>query len=125
MVDFLTRRKRSSLQDLYDWYLIERSEHSNSKWLQEEKSEHGINTGFWMYTGRISDACVEGSGADMLEIAKAIRDLGQFSAKRCAVTNIGERFLFHSPRNSQVRASVSWSAAHKLADQIYDTLTKS
>lgn len=101
-----------------DWYLIERAEHSGQKWLQEETMENGNSIGYHMTSARISDACVEGTKSEMLAIAEAIEEGGEYSAKRCAVKTIGDRVLFHSPRNSQVRASVAMKAALGLASLI-------
>ena len=71
--------KKSGALD--DWYTIERAHHENRQWLEPT----GPNSMRLMYSGRISDACVEGTAAEMLEIAKAIKARGSASFKRCAV----------------------------------------
>lgn len=96
-----------------DWWCIERAEHDGREWLEEAD---GYST--FMRSARISDADVEGTAEEMVEIARAIRQRGSYSAKRCAVDARGERVLFWSPRNSRVTASISREAAEDLATQI-------
>jgi len=70
----LTLRKS---EHLGDWYVIER--------------RNG---------GDVSDACVEGTAAEMLAIAATIAARGYFGARRCAVEFSDGAFTFWSPRNS-------------------------
>jgi hypothetical protein len=97
-----------------DWFTIERAEHANQHWMKPI----GNNSMAMMYSGRISDACVEGTAEEMLEIGKAIEDRRYVSFKRCSVDARGERALFNSPRNSLVTASVPMEFAGELAQQI-------
>ncbi len=97
-----------------DWYTIERAFHDNRQWLERT----GPNSGQLVYSGRISDACVEGTEAEMLEIAKAIKARGAASFKRCAVRVAGEFAHFRSPRNSQIDANVPLADADEFADQV-------
>lgn len=90
----LTLRKSEFLDD---WYVIERRS-----------------------GGDISDACVEGTAAEMLAIAATITARGYFGARRCAVEFSDGAFLFWSPRNSQGDANdaISPEDADDLAREI-------
>ena len=101
-----------------DWYLIERAEHDGRDWIQTETDDGGQTSGTCMVSARISDACIEGTSEHMIGIAHAIEKGGEYNAKRCAAKTVGGRVLFHSPRHSQVRASVSMTAAMRLAVSI-------
>lgn len=105
---------------LDDWYLIERAVHENKEWYDEGES-HGYKFSSYQHSGRISDACVEGSLEEMKAIAEAIRNRTKFSAKRCAVYIENNRAFFYSPRNSQKHASVPLEFADKLAEEIEGT----
>lgn len=96
------------------WYVIERAEHSDT--FQLVPTNYG-SVALW-YSGRISDADVEGTAEDMLGIATAIETGDSFSANRCAVSPRGADFVFHSPRNSRKYALVKREHALTLAKQI-------
>ena len=104
---------------LDDWYTIERAHHENRHWLEPT----GQDSVQLMYSGRISDACVEGTAAEMIEIAKAIKSRGAASFKRCAVRVDGEHAYFCSPRNSERDAGISLVDADEFADQALAELT--
>lgn len=98
---------------LPDWYTIERAVHENKDWW--EPTQYGSA---YQHSGRISDACVEGSLEEMKLIAKAIRARAKFEARRCAVHIENNRAFFCSPRNSRKNASVPLEFADQLAEQI-------
>ncbi len=98
---------------LEDWYTIERAQHEGRQWLQPTGPD-----GFqFMDSGRISDACVEGTAEEMTELAKAIKARGSASFKRCAVRVEGGTAYFCSPRNSTRAAAVPLADADEFADQ--------
>ena len=99
--------------NLDDWYTIERAEHDGRQWLEPT----GRNSATYMYSGRISDACVEGPADEMREIAKAIKAHGSVSFKRCAVRVAGDVAYFCSPRNSIHEAEVPVADAEVFAEQ--------
>jgi len=101
--------------DIDDWFTIEHAVHEGKHAMEQIPGMRGIRL---TYTGRISDADVEGTAADMRAIAAAIRERGEYITKRCMVDATGERALFSSPRNSMRSASVSLDAADTLATQI-------
>lgn len=103
---------------LDDWYTIERAEHVGRVWI--EPGDDGVC--HFMDSGRISDACVEGTASEMIEIAKAIKANHSASFKRCAV-RVGEKFAyFYSPRNSQRDAEVPLEDAIAFADEALSEL---
>lgn len=102
---------------LGDWYTIEKAEHENRHWMASVDIG-GYPCMSLMYSGRISDACVEGTAAEMLAIAEAIERREEESFKRCAVDARTDRVEFWSPRNSQRHGIVSREAADELAAQI-------
>lgn len=79
-----------------DWYVIE-----------------GINT----------DACIEGTAEEMLQIAKAIENRGRESFRRCAVNVNGNDAILYSPRNSEYPGTCSLIEADDLVKQIRLLLT--
>ena len=103
-----------------DWYVIERAHYEGED--QWEPTEYGRRL---MKPARIAGfyACVEGSGEEMLSLAKAIKEGSRERFKRCGVDATGTRVIFSSPRNGEgVEGSVSMKAAVKLADQILEEL---
>lgn len=86
----------------------------------------GSFDGWWVIerapVGRLLDADVEGTAEEMRALARAIRDRGHYSAKRCAVDVGADRVYLWSPRNSMCRAVVSLTAADSLALMIDTTL---
>lgn len=105
---------------LNDWYVIERAEHDGREWM-EETSPYSASL---MRSARISDACVEGYGREMLALADAIDAEGEYGAYRCAV-KIGQgRAMLWSPRNSsESRAGViSLDCAKRLAKNIREVV---
>jgi len=107
-----------------NWFTIQKAEHSNLSYCHEVDDEEGGSYGSWIVSGRISDACVEGTAGDMLGIARAIQKRTEYSAKRCEVSCYKSRVLFHSPRNSRVKANVHMDVALRLAVQILQELDK-
>lgn len=100
--------------DLSDWYTVERAEHEGRQWLERT----GPNCMQWMDSGRISDACVEGTADEMRELAKAIKARGSASFKRCAVSVEDEQAHFCSPRNSTRDGVVPLADADAFANQV-------
>lgn len=100
------------------WYSIERAEHENRIWLERV----GPNVSRFMYSGRISDACVEGTAFEMLEIAAAIKQRESLEFNRCAVRIEGDLAYFWSPRNSSEEGEVPLSDADEFANQVLLTL---
>lgn len=107
----LTLRKSECLDD---WYVIERSEHDGRTWF--EQVEGGVSS--VMKSARISDADVEGTAEEMLEIAAAIEQRGVKSFKRCAVDARHPEVEFLSPRNSLKPGRASLADADELATEI-------
>lgn len=97
-----------------DWYVIERAEHDGKEWL-EQTGKNGFS---FQTSSRFSDADVEGNAKEMLAIAKAIREKGRISFKRCSVKADAEPVLFCSPRNSQEDGECRYQEAVQLAEQI-------
>lgn len=75
----------------------------------------------FMDSARISDACVEGTAAEMLAIANAIKARHWVTFKRCAVRVEGDLAYFCSPRNSTRDAEVPLADAEEFADQVLAT----
>lgn len=101
-----------------DWFTIEHRDHAN---IHELRPMAFGGMGLY-YSGRISDADVEGTAEEMREIASAIRALGMAGATRCAVDATGEHVLFSSPRNTMRPAQVTHEHAAALATQITNEL---
>ena len=101
-----------------DWWAIEREEHAHKD--AYEPLESG---GFaYRYTGRISDADVEGSSWAMLEIASAVETGQEFSDTRCQVRPVeidgGRYWEVSSPRNSRYPAVIPHYRMLSLAAEI-------
>ena len=105
---------------LDDWYLIEKAEHENKEWIEKT----GDNCYSLRCSSRISDADVEGTSAEMLAIAGAIKKRGAVSFKRAAVNCMGDKVEFWSPRNSTTPGTVTLAEADELAKQIKAELGK-
>lgn len=101
-----------------DWYTVERAEHEGRRWLEPT----GPNCMRLMDSGRISDACVEGTAGEMRELAMAIKARGEADFKRCAVRVEGENAYFCSPRNSSVDGVVPLVDADAFADEVLAAL---
>lgn len=97
----------------WDWWTIERKEHPNKHYV--ERTDYGTAL---RYTGRISDADVEGNSEEMMGMADGILNKKGYQANRCAVGIEGESVFFCSPRNSQTRGEVPLKVAEALANQI-------
>ncbi len=98
---------------LDDWYVIEKKEHENKGWM--EPTEYGAA---FRWSGRISDADVEGTGEEMLAIAAAIKQRKSISFYRCAAEVVTDGYNLSSPRNSQEPGFISFSEADALAESI-------
>lgn len=103
-----------------DWYCIERAEHDGREWLEKV----GPNGFALRYSGRISDADVEGTGVEMLAIADAIEARSFVRFKRCAVDARKNPVEFESPRNSERAGTCSLAEADELAKEIRSKLAK-
>lgn len=108
--------------DLDDWYTIERAHHDNRHWMEPLYGYDGRQIGHsFQHSGRISDACVEGTLEEMKEIAQAIFEGTRASFKRCAVKYMEDgRVAFWSPRNSQRDGIVTDEEATELAREIME-----
>jgi hypothetical protein len=104
--------------DLADWYTIEWAEHEQRGWLERT----GPSSLSYRWSGRVSDADVEGTAAEMLAIAEAIERRGSVSFKRCAARRVENTYALSSPRNSQDPGVISWAQAQQLAATIRTTL---
>lgn len=107
-------------ENLDDWYLIQRAEHDGRVWMERT----GPNIVSFMVSARFSDADVEGSAQEMLDIAHAIRRRGSESHKRCAVRINGGNAYFKSPRNSTHEGVCTLAEADELALEIEKRLGK-
>lgn len=106
-----------------DWYTIIKAEHDGRVWVEDISESSGIpRHQKLMLSERISDACVEGTAYEMLEIAKAIKEKADISFRRCAVSFEYDGVHFYSPRNSSIDGIVSIDEADELADQILEKL---
>lgn len=104
---------------LDDWYTIEKSNHDHKEWFEEiDGALH------FMHSGRISDACVEGTEKEMLAIADAIRSRKSVCFRRCAVRVDGDYAYFWSPRNSAREAKIPIENADEFAKQCFDAIRK-
>jgi len=80
-----------------DYYAIEKEKHEGICGWYELNS--GVQSFF--SSANISDACVEGSKEELIEMAYDIKNKRNFYAKRLAVTFIDEDMvIFYSPKNS-------------------------
>lgn len=96
-----------------DWWTIERVDHPNERWMKPVQYGSAL-----MYSGRISDACVEGTSMEMIELAAAIENGLSESFRRCAVERVEGGYLFSSPRNSREPGFLSLEASRELARDI-------
>lgn len=106
----LTVRKSDRLDD---WWVIERAEHDGRKWM--ERTEYGMAL---RCSSRFSDADVEGTAAEMLAIADAIKSRGGAAFGRCSVEVDGDVARFNSPRNSMEDGECTLAEADELAAEI-------
>ena len=105
---------------LEDWFLIEKAKHENKEWIEKT----GDDCYSFRCSSRISDADVEGTSAEMLAIAGAIKKRGAISFKRVAVNCVGDKVELWSPRNSTKAGKVTLVEADELAKQIKAELGK-
>lgn len=98
-----------------DWYTIERAHHARKFGMQPDPE---LGCMMVTYSGRISDADVEGTAEEMLSIAEAIEQRGSCSHGRCAVSVEGDLVSFRSPRNSRRDGVVRLEDADALAAEI-------
>ena len=100
-----------------DWYVIERAEHDNRHWMEPIDGGMALR-----YSGRFSDADIEGTHEEMIGIAEAIESESDYDAKRCSVRfcEPGEpgEVAFNSPRNSMEDGFVSLAEAADLVKPI-------
>lgn len=101
------------------WFTIEKAEHENEHRLIPD----AYGASLW-YSGRISDACVEGTAEHMLAIAQAIIEKRDHDERRCAVevSEDGQTVAFWSPRNSRENGVVPYADALALAHEIIEKL---
>ena len=104
---------------LDDWFTIDRAHHERRTWFEMVESSGSVS---FMDSAWISDACVEGSEAEMAEIAKAIKARRSVAFKRCAVRVDGGLAYFHSPKNSREAAAIPLADADEFADRVLAAL---
>lgn len=93
----ITARKN---EDLGDWYRIEWVDHDGKTWSEDAGwvSYHCVSARIEPYT------CVEGTHAEITDLAVAVLAGTTDESKRCAVTTIDpDTVAFWSPRNSNDR----------------------
>lgn len=107
---------------LEDWFAIVRSEHDGREWMERI----GPNSSRLMCSERLSpEACIEGSAAEMLAIAHAIKAERSEAFTRCAVRFENDGVHFWSPRNSRHDGVVTIDEANEFADQVLAELASS
>jgi hypothetical protein len=98
-----------------DWYVIERKHHDGREWFERT----GSNSFSLRTSARIGNADIEGSGAEMKAIARAIKDRREARFRRCAVRVRDDGNVeMSSPRNSHGPSLVPYARATVLADEI-------
>lgn len=102
-----------------DWYAIERLEHDGRTWMEPFPGGAAF-----MMSARPSDACIEGTSAEMLSIAYAINNLETVIYKRCCAVIKETGYHLYSPRNSQTPAILTLEEAKELAADIITKLGK-
>lgn len=101
-----------------DWYSIVRAEHDGREWWEKiDKTSSRLRM-----SKRISDACVEGTSREMMEIARAIKNNQDAHFKRCAVKFSDDGVHFWSPRNSEQDAVIPVEDANEFADSVLKEL---
>lgn len=74
-----------------------------------------------MMSERLSpEACIEGTKAEMLEIARAIKWRDKAIFKRCSVNFEDDKFHFWSPKNSFCSVAVSKHEADMFACSVME-----
>ena len=108
----MTLRKSDWLDD---WYVIEWAEHEHTMGVVPVGGR-----GFaFTHSGRVGDADVEGTAAEMLALAAAIESGGWAGGSRCrAVTRPDGKVHLCSPRNSIDGIVVTRESAASLAAEI-------
>jgi len=101
-----------------DWFSIEKAEHDGRTWFERTAP----NCLSLRCSCRISDADVEGTAEEMLEIADAIKHRQPIAFKRCAVSIESDGVHFWSPRNSTKDGVVTLEEADELSEQIFSEL---
>jgi len=104
----------------WDWWTIERADHDGSHGL-EPLGDIGLA---FTYSGRITNADVEGNSDEMKAIAEAILRGESESFRRCAAYKQGDHYLFNSPRNSMYSARVPMAEARRFAEAALQKLAK-
>lgn len=88
-----------------DWCIIEWYEHDGREWFEKT----GPNSSSFRRSARVSDAEVEGTNVEMIEIAKAIVEKREVEFRRCAVDARDHSAIkLWSPRNSGTPATVNY-----------------
>jgi hypothetical protein len=115
----LTIRERGSTASI-PWYVIECEEREPRSSFQDG----AMGDLLWETSARFSDADVEGPEEEMLAIAKAIRERGLATFRRCEVEIVGDMAYFRSPRNSETSGEATLAEADDLAAKIEALLGK-
>ena len=97
----------------WDWWTIEWADHANESRLAP--TSYGCSL---FYSGRVCDADVEGTTAEMLSIAEAIEAEGSVEHRRCSVEWLDHGVELMSPRNSETPGVITHDQARELAADI-------
>lgn len=97
--------------DLGDWYRIEWEEHDGRQWEEHARQPTGwgghYHVTYHCLSARLEPyTCVEGTRAQIEQLAEAVLTGMEEQFKRCAVAPHGAHFAFWSPRNSNDRIAI-------------------
>lgn len=105
-------------ESMDDWFVIERAEHEHRGWM-EDVDDGDFHYAAYRWSGRISDADVEGTAAEMLAIADAIERGESVHFRRCAaLVRPDGGYQLNSPRNSQRYGNITAEEAKRLVISI-------
>ncbi len=113
----LTLKKSDNMGD---WYTIERKVHDGKAWLEDV----GPGVSRFMLSCRIGAADIEGTAAEMVAIARAIKSGQSAEFRRCAAYARPGGWALESPRNSEDATFVPAARCQALADEILAVLAQ-
>lgn len=110
---------------LTDWYTIERAGVTERTWWEET----GPHSSRLMTSSRIVPSyCVEGTSAEMIELAKCILDGSDCEFRRCAIAFTKKGVEIWSPRNigyNSARGLITREEAREFAESVIRMLCPS